>query len=69
MAGEPELEERVRELLHVCEALRVVCDEGAALGLSLGEVEPLAEVAAVLARWVAEGMLRPGAPCGAERGE
>jgi hypothetical protein len=58
-------EEATRDLLHLCEALRVMCARGGAAGLELADAEPLATLAALLAadlaRRAAEGV---GPPCG-----
>ena len=57
---EPALEERLHELVHLCEALRAVCAEGPRRGLTLADAEPLALLAALLAAELRAAVL--GAP-------
>jgi len=45
----PDLEEPLRDLLHLCEGLRVLCALGEDRGLTLADAEPLATLAAQLA--------------------
>ena len=60
-----DLEEPLRNLVALCEALRVLCAEGSLADLGLCDLQPVAEVAAacaarLLERW--EAALGPERP-------
>lgn len=46
----PDLEERLRDLLCLCEGLRAVCSCGQERGLTLSDAQPVAMLAAQLAK-------------------
>jgi hypothetical protein len=48
-APAPDLEEPLRNLVHLCEGVRVLCACGEQRGLTLTDAEPLAVLAALLA--------------------
>jgi hypothetical protein len=54
----PDLEERLRDLLHVCEGLRALCSCGEQRGLTLADAVPLAMLAAQLAAELQRDLLR-----------
>lgn len=55
----PDLEERLRDLLHVCEGLRALCSCGEQRGLTLADAVPLAMLAAQLVAELRRDLLRP----------
>jgi hypothetical protein len=61
---EADLEERLRDLVFLCEALRVLCARGEEWGLTLADGEGVAVLAAQLAAEVQRAVLRSasGAP-------
>jgi urease gamma subunit len=61
---EADLEERLRDLVLLCEAVRVLCARGEERGLTLADGEGVAVLAAQLAAEVQRAVLRSasGAP-------
>ena len=55
----PDLEERLRDLLHLCEGLRALCACGEQRGLMLSDAEPVAMLAAQLAWELRRDVFRP----------
>ena len=55
----PDLEERLRDLRHICEGLRALCSCGEARGLTLSDAEPIAILTAQLAKELQRTLLPP----------
>jgi len=54
-----DLEERLADLVALCEGLRALCARGECRGLKLADAEPLAMLAALLASEVRATVLAP----------